>query len=45
MPQLNGIEAARQIKRAPAVRVLMLSMYADEAHITQAVEAGARDTC
>jgi DNA-binding NarL/FixJ family response regulator len=42
MPQLNGIEAARQIKRkAPAVRVLMLSMYADEAYITQAVEAGA----
>lgn len=42
MPQLNGIEAARQIKRkAPAVRVLVLSMYADEAYITQAVEAGA----
>ena len=42
MPQLNGIEAARQIaQRAPAVRVLILSMHADEAHITQAVEAGA----
>jgi DNA-binding NarL/FixJ family response regulator len=42
MPQLNGIEAARQIKRkAPAVRILVLSMYADEAYITQAVEAGA----
>ena len=42
MPQLNGIEAARQItRRAPAVRVLMLSMHADEAYITQAVEAGA----
>ena len=42
MSQLNGIEAARQIRRrAPAVRVLVLSMYADEAYITQAVEAGA----
>jgi two-component system response regulator NreC len=42
MPQLNGIEAARQItRRAPSVRVLMLSMHADEAYLTQAVEAGA----
>lgn len=42
MPQLNGLEAARQIsKRAPAIRILMLSMHADEAYITQAVEAGA----
>jgi two-component system response regulator NreC len=42
MPQLSGIEAARQItRRLPAARVLMLSMHADEAHITQAVEAGA----
>ena len=42
MSQLNGNEAARQIKRrAPTVRVLVLSMYADEAYITQAVEAGA----
>ena len=42
MPQLNGLEAARQItRRAPSVRVLMLSMHADEAYITQAVEAGA----
>jgi two-component system, NarL family, response regulator NreC len=42
MPQLNGIEAARQItRRAPSVRVLMLSMHADEAYFTQAVEAGA----
>jgi two-component system, NarL family, response regulator NreC len=42
MPQLNGIEAARQItRRAPSVRVLMLSMHADEAYLTQSVEAGA----
>lgn len=42
MPMLNGLEAARQIaKKAPAARVLMLSMHADEVHITKAVEAGA----
>jgi len=43
MPQLNGIEATRQIvKRAPAVRVLILSMHSDEAYITQALQAGAK---
>jgi DNA-binding NarL/FixJ family response regulator len=42
MPQLNGIEATRQItRRAQSVRVLILSMHADEAYIAQAVEAGA----
>ncbi len=42
MPALGGIEAARQIARqCPSTRVLMLSMHADEAHITQAMEAGA----
>ena len=42
MPQLNGLEAARQItKKLPAARVLILSMHADEVHITKAVEAGA----
>jgi two-component system, NarL family, response regulator NreC len=43
MPLLNGIEATRQIvKRAPAVRVLILSMHSDQAYVTQAVQAGAR---
>ena len=42
MPQLNGFGAARQIaKRAPAARVLIVSMHADEVHIAKAVEAGA----
>jgi len=42
MPRLNGLEAARQItKKAPEARVLILSMHADEVHITKAVEAGA----
>jgi DNA-binding NarL/FixJ family response regulator len=42
MPKLNGLEAARQIrKKAPEARVLILSMHADEVHVTKAVEAGA----
>jgi DNA-binding NarL/FixJ family response regulator len=43
MPLLNGIEATRQIvRRAPSVRVLVLSMHSDQAYVTQAVQAGAR---
>src|ERR1051326_4535679 len=42
MPLLNGIEATRQIvKRVPGVRVLVLSMHADEAYVTQILQAGA----
>ena len=42
MPLLNGIEATRQIvKRIPSVRVLVLSMHADEAYVTQILHAGA----
>src|SRR5690242_10142785 len=37
MPLLNGIETTRQIaRRFPSVQVLILSMHADEAYITQA---------
>lgn len=43
MPLLNGIEATSQIaRRAPEVRVLILSMHANEAYITQALHAGAK---
>lgn len=42
MPLLNGIEATRQImRRSPHIGVLILSMHADEAYITQALRAGA----
>ena len=42
MPLLNGIEATRQItRRTPATRVLVLSMHADEAYVTQILQAGA----
>jgi DNA-binding NarL/FixJ family response regulator len=42
MSRLNGVGAVQQIARKnPAVRVLVLSMYADEAYVTRAVRAGA----
>ena len=42
MPDLNGIEAARQIRvRAPSVRIVMLSMHANREHVHQALAAGA----
>jgi two-component system, NarL family, response regulator NreC len=43
MPLLNGIEATRQIaRRLPQVSILILSMHAQEAYVTQAMKAGAR---
>jgi two-component system, NarL family, response regulator NreC len=43
MPLLNGIEAAGQItRRAPEVKVVILSMHPNEAYITRALQAGAR---
>jgi len=42
MPQLNGLDAARQIRSAqPATRVLMLSMHADAEYVREAFRAGA----
>ena len=42
MPLLNGIEATAQIaRRSQRTRVLILSMHAQEAYITQAFKAGA----
>jgi DNA-binding NarL/FixJ family response regulator len=42
MPQLNGLEATRQITRAlPATKVLILSSYSDDEYVQQLTEAGA----
>jgi two-component system, NarL family, response regulator NreC len=42
MPLLNGIEATRQIaRRVPNTRILVLSMYSDEAYVAQILQAGA----
>lgn len=43
MPELNGIEATRQISEAcPAVKVIILSMHDSSEHIYQALKAGAK---
>jgi len=42
MPQLNGLEATRQILKAlPTARVLMLSAHSDDAYVINATESGA----
>ena len=43
MPRLNGIEVtARALKQDPRLKVIILSMYADEAYVVRALSAGAR---
>src|SRR5262249_54942538 len=43
MPQLNGIDAAREIvRRNPEARVIMLSMYSDSERVYQSLQVGAR---
>jgi len=43
MPMLNGIEVTAQAMKAfPELKVIILSMYADEAYIVRALTAGAR---
>jgi two-component system, NarL family, response regulator NreC len=43
MPNLNGIEGARQVAAAaPRVAVVILSMHSDESYVLRALKAGAR---
>ncbi|HEX5481993.1 MAG TPA: response regulator transcription factor [Terriglobia bacterium] len=43
MPDLGGIEAAAEIRKAtPDVKVLILSMYSNEAYVRKAFEVGAK---
>jgi DNA-binding NarL/FixJ family response regulator len=43
MPNLNGIEAARQITSArPETAIVILSMHSDESYVIRALKAGAR---
>lgn len=43
MPNLNGIEAARQIAaKLPGIAVVILSMHSDESYVLRALKAGAR---
>ena len=42
MPLLNGIEAARQLKKSqPDVKLIFLTMHGDAAYVTEAFRAGA----
>jgi DNA-binding NarL/FixJ family response regulator len=42
MPRMTGLQAARELaRRAPAVRLLMLSMYDNEQYFFEALRAGA----
>lgn len=43
MPNLNGIEATRQITtNLPGVQIVVLSMHSDEEYVLRALKAGAR---
>jgi DNA-binding NarL/FixJ family response regulator len=43
MPQLDGVEATRQIRSAhPQIEIVVLTTYADDASILGALQAGAR---
>ena len=43
MPRLNGLEACTRIrKESPNTQVIILSMYANEEYVVQALRAGAR---
>src|SRR5258705_13620721 len=43
LPLLNGIDATRLItKSEPTVKVIILSMHADQAYVRRSLEAGAR---
>lgn len=42
MPGVNGLEVTRQVRqRSPETRVVILSMYADEAYVLEALRIGA----
>ena len=42
LPHMDGIEATRQLhKECPKTNVLILSSYEDEAHVMEAIQAGA----
>lgn len=43
MPNLNGIEAARQVSsKLPKTSIVILSMHSDEGYVLRALKAGAR---
>jgi NarL family two-component system response regulator LiaR len=46
MPGLNGLEVTRQVRqRSPTTRVIILSMYSNEANVFEALRHGAAAMC
>ena len=46
MPQLNGVEAARQIlSRDPETAIVMLSMHSDESYVLRSSKPAPAPTC
>jgi DNA-binding NarL/FixJ family response regulator len=42
MPQLNGIDAARKLKKIlPRIKLIFVTMHADQAYVNEAFKAGA----
>ena len=43
MPQLNGLEATRQVLKAvPTTKIIILSAHSDDAYVTNVTDSGAR---
>lgn len=43
MPELSGVEVARELARSrPDVKIIMLTMYRQDEHLVEAINAGAR---
>ena len=45
MPEMNGLEAAREITRRASVPILMVSMFLSDQLEAEAQKAGVRATC
>ncbi|MBL8133635.1 MAG: response regulator transcription factor [Anaerolineae bacterium] len=42
MPGINGLEVTRRVQRTDPVKVIILSMHADESYVLEALRSGAR---
>ena len=43
MPRLNGLDAAREIRRmSPEIKTILLTMYTDKGYVLQAMKVGAK---
>ena len=43
MPELNGVAVAQQLAQShPQVKIIMLTMYREDQHLVEAIQAGAR---